>query len=319
MRRFILRRAIQSVGLLLAISAIGFTIIHLAPGGPEVKFMMDPRMTPADIQAIRAHYGLTDPLPIQYGKWLINAVRGDLGVSYESLYPVTNEIIRALPNTLLLITTGMLLGLLGIPLGIYIALRRGSFMDNMVRVLTVAGSSIPHWWFGLLILLVTSNLAISTGIKILPLPGYNGAEANNPLYQVWQLVLPSILIALAGWLTYSRITRTQVLDILSQDYVRTAHSKGLSQSEINRHHILRNALIPIITTFGASLPALIGGSIIFEQIFSLPGIGKLTIESLTRSDFPVAIGVLMFVSTISVVALFMCDILYALVDPRVRY
>ncbi len=319
MRRFIVRRSIQSVGLLLAISFIGFMIIHLAPGGPEVKFMSDPRMTPADIQRIRAHYGLTDPLPVQYGKWLLNAVRLDLGVSYESLYPVTNEIFRALPNTLLLITAGMLLGLLGIPIGIYIALRRGSFMDNLVRILTVAGSAVPHWWFGLLILLVTSNLAINTGIKILPLPGYNAAETNNPFYQVWQLVLPSILIALAGWLTYSRITRTQVLDILSQDYVRTARSKGLNQHDINRHHILKNALIPIITTFGANLPALIGGSIIFEQIFSLPGIGKLTIESLTRSDFPVAIGVLMFVSTISVVALFMCDILYALVDPRVRY
>ncbi len=319
MRRFIIRRAIQSVGLLLAISFIGFMIVHLAPGGPEVKFMMDPRMTPKDIQNIREHYGLTDPLPVQYGKWILNAVRGDLGVSYDSLYPVTNEITRALPNTLLLITAGMLLGLLGIPIGIFIALRRGSFSDNLVRVLTVAGSAIPHWWLGLLVLLATSNLAIATGIKILPLPGYNGAEASNPFYQVWQLVLPSILIALAGWLTYSRITRTQVLDILSQDYVRTAHSKGLSQGDINRHHILKNALIPIITTFGAQLPLLIGSSIIFEQIFSLPGIGKLTIVSLTSSDFPVAIGVLMFVSTISVAALFICDILYALVDPRVRY
>lgn len=294
-------------------------IIHLAPGGPEVKFMMDPRMTPADLQRIREHYGLTDPLPVQYIKWLGNAVRLDLGVSYESLYPVTDEITRALPNTLLLISAGMFLGLLGVPIGIFIALRRGKFADNLVRVLTVAGSAIPHWWLGLLILLATSNLAIATGIKILPLPGFNQAEANNPLYQVWQLVLPSILIALAGWLTYSRITRTQVLDILSQDYVRTAHSKGLSQSEINRGHILRNALIPIITTFGAQLPLLIGSSIIFEQIFSLPGIGKLTIESLTRSDFPVAIGVLMFVSIVSVAALFICDILYALVDPRVRY
>lgn len=319
MRRFIIRRAIQSFGLLLAISFIGFMIVHLAPGGPEVKFMMDPRMTPQDIYNIRQHYGLTDPLPVQYGKWLLNASHLDLGVSYESLYPVTDEIMRALPNTLLLITAGMLLGLLGVPIGVFIALRRGSFVDNLVRVLTVAGSAIPHWWLGLLILLGTSNLAIATGIKILPLPGYNAAEANNPAYFVWQLVLPSLLIALAGWLTYSRITRTQVLDILSQDYVRTAHSKGLSQSEINRGHILKNALIPIITTFGAQLPLLIGSSIIFEQIFSLPGIGKLTIDSLTRSDFPVAIGVLMFVSLVSVVALFVCDILYALVDPRVRY
>jgi peptide/nickel transport system permease protein len=310
---------VQSLGLLLAISFIGFCIIHLAPGGPEVKFLLDPRMRPEDIQAIRERYGLNDPLPIQYAKWLWNATHLDLGRSYESLYPVTDEIMKALPNTMLLISAGMFLGLLGVPLGIFVARRRGSFADNLVRVLTVAGSSIPHWWLGLLILLVTSNLAISTGIKILPLPGYNAEAQGNPLYFAWQLVLPSILIALAGWLGYSRITRSQVLDIISQDYIRTARAKGLNEREIARGHILRNALIPIITVFGTNLPVLIGGSIIFEQIFSLPGIGKLTIDALARSDYPIAIGVLMFVSTISVFALFACDILYALVDPRVRY
>jgi len=304
--------------LLVAISFIGFSIIHLAPGGPEVKFLLDPRMTPQDIQAIREHYGLNDPLPVQYGKWLWNASHLDLGRSYESLYPVTDEIMRALPNTLILISSGILLGLLGIPLGIFIAKRRGKFADKLVRVLTVAGSSIPNWWLGLLILLVTSNLAISTGIKILPLPGFNSENSGNPFYFVWQLVLPSLLIALQGWLSYSRITRSQVLDVLSQDYVRTAYAKGLNDKDINRHHILRNALIPIITIFGASLPAFIGGSVIFEQIFGLPGIGKLTIDALSRSDYPIAIGVLMFVSSISVFMLLICDILYGLVDPRVR-
>jgi peptide/nickel transport system permease protein len=318
LRRFILRRAIQSLGLLIAISFIGFTIIHLAPGGPEVKFLLDPRMTPQDIQAIREHYGLNDPIPIQYAKWLWNAAHLDLGRSYESLYPVTDEIMRALPNTLILISSGILLGLLGIPLGIFIAKRRGKFADKLVRVLTVAGSSIPNWWIGLLILLVTSNLAIATGIKILPLPGFNAANEGNPFYFAWQLVLPSLLIALQGWLSYSRITRSQVLDVLSQDYVRTAYAKGLSEKDIDRHHILRNALIPIITIFGATLPAYIGGSVIFEQIFGLPGIGKLTIDALSRSDYPIAIGVLMFVSTISVFMLLICDILYGLVDPRVR-
>lgn len=318
MRRFILRRAIQSLGLLIAISFIGFSIIHLAPGGPEVKFLLDPRMTPQDIQAIREHYGLNDPIPVQYLKWLWNAVHLDLGRSYESLYPVTDEIMRALPNTLILISSGILLGLLGIPLGIFIAKRRGKFADKLVRVLTVAGSSIPNWWIGLLILLVTSNLAITTGIKILPLPGFNAANEGNPFYFAWQLVLPSLLIALQGWLSYSRITRSQVLDVLSQDYVRTAYAKGLSEKDIDRHHILRNALIPIITIFGATLPAYIGGSVIFEQIFGLPGIGKLTIDALSRSDYPIAIGVLMFVSSISVFMLLICDILYGLVDPRVR-
>ncbi len=305
--------------LLLAISFIGFAIIHLAPGGPEVKFQLDPRIKPEDLQRIREHYGLNDPIPVQYIKWLINAVQLDLGKSYDSLYPVTDEIMRALPNTLILISSGLVLGLLGVPIGIYIARRRGSFADSFVRVVTVIGSSIPTWWLGLIILLVTSNLAISTGIKILPLPGFSAENKDNVLYFIWQLVLPSLLIALTGWLTYSRITRSQVLDVLSQDYIRTAEAKGLSEKAIGRHHILRNALIPVITTFGGTLPGFIGGSVIFEQIFGFPGIGKLTIEALTRSDYPIAIGVLMFVSTISIVALFICDILYGLVDPRVRY
>ena len=319
MQRFIIRRAIQSFALLLAISFIGFMIIRLAPGGPETKFLLDPRLKPEDITAIRERYGLNDPLPVQYGKWLLNALHLDFGRSYESLYPVTDEIFRALPNTLMLVSAGLVLGLLGVPLGILLAKRRGSFLDNFVRVLTVAGSSIPHWWLGLLILLFTSNLAISSGIKILPLPGYSAESKDNPLYFLWQLVLPSILIALTGWLAYSRVTRSQVLDVMSQDYVRTAKAKGLSEKQVDRSHILRNALIPVITVFGALIPAFIGGSIIFEQIFALPGIGKLTIDALTRSDYPVAIGVLMFVSALSIFVLFICDILYVLVDPRVRY
>lgn len=319
MRGFIIRRIIQSVLLLLAISFIGFMIIHLAPGGPENKFFGDPRLKPEDIKAIREQYGLNDPLPIQYGKWLLNAIHLDFGRSYESLYPVTDEIFKALPNTLMLVFAGAILGLLGIPLGVFVARRRGSTVDKAVRVFTVAASAIPSWWLALLILLGTSNLFIATGIKIIPLPGYSAAGNGNVLYQIWQLVLPTLLIALAGWLAYSRIARSQVLDVLSQDYVRTAKAKGLGESEISRNHILRNALIPLITAFGAVLPSLIGGSIIFEQIFSLPGIGLLTINALTRSDYPIAIGVLMFISALSVFFLFISDILYALVDPRVRY
>ena len=319
MQRFIFRRVIQSLGLLLAISFIAFMIIHLAPGGPETKFFGDPRLKPEDIKAIRAQYGLDDPLPIQYLKWLSNAVHFDFGRSYKSFYPVTDEVLKALPNTLLLVTAGTVLGFLGIPLGIFIARRRGSFADKAVRVITVAGSAIPNWWLALLILLGTSNLAIATGIKILPLPGYSAANDGNVWYFIWQLVLPTLLIAFLGWLSYSRITRSQVLDVLSQDYVRTAKAKGVPEKAINRHHILRNALIPLVTVFGQLLPTLIGGAIIFERIFDLPGIGKLTIDSLTRSDYPVAIGVLMFVSIFSVFGLLISDILYGLVDPRVRY
>lgn len=279
MQRFIIRRAIQSFGLLLAISFIGFSLIRLAPGGPETKFLLDPRLKPEDIMAIRERYGVNDPIPVQYGKWLVNAVQLDFGRSYDTLYPVTTEIWKALPNTFALLLGGTIVGLLGIPLGIFIAKRRGRFADNLARILTVAGSSIPHWWLGLLILLATSNLSIATGIKLLPLPGFNAENKDNPLYYLWQLLLPTLLVSLTGWLTYSRITRSQVLDVVSQDYVRTAKAKGMDEKIINRSHVLRNALIPLVTVFGSILPSIIGGAVIFEQIFALPGIGKLTIDA----------------------------------------
>ncbi len=318
MWRYLARRLIQSFFLLIGISLVCFILIRMAPGGIEAKYESNPRITQETLNQLREFYGLNDPLPLQYVKWLWNASHFDLGRSYDSLQPVTNEILRVIPNTLLLLTMGILLGLLGIPLGVYIARRRGKFADNLMRVLTVAGSAVPHWWMGLLILLWAGGIANSTGITIIPLPGYS-AKNDNFFYTLWQMILPSLLIALTGWLRYSRLTRSQVLDVLGQDYVRTAEAKGLSAREVNNRHVLRNALLPIITAFGDILPSLFGGSIIFENIFAVPGMGKLTFDALNNSDYPIAIGVLMFSTVLVMLGVILSDLLYAIVDPRVRY
>lgn len=318
MWRYLIRRVIQSFFLLIGISLVCFILIHLAPGGLEARFEGNKSVTPEMLNRLREQYGLNDPLPIQYLKWLWNASHGDLGRSYDSLRPVTDEILRVIPNTLLLLTLGIVLGWLGVPLGIFVARRRGKFADNLMRVLTVAGSAVPHWWLGLLVLLWASSFTNATGIKIIPLPGYN-PDANNFLYTLWQLILPSLLIALTGWLRYSRLTRSQVLDVLSQDYIRTARAKGLSESEINNRHVLRNALLPLITAFGDVLPALFGGSIIFENIFAIPGMGKLSFDALNAGDYPISIGVLMFSTALVITGVLLSDLLYVVVDPRVKY
>ncbi len=318
MKRFIIRRAIQSCFLLLGLSFISFSLVHLAPGGPEAKFEGNPKISPETLNQLREQYGLNDPIPIQYGKWLLNALQGDLGRSYESLRPVTGEIVRVIPNTLLLVIFGTLLGLLGIPMGVFIANRRGKFIDNFMRILTVAGSAVPHWWLGLLALLAAGRITNQTGIKIIPLPGYN-PDSTNFFYLAWQLILPSLLIALTGWLYYSRLTRSQVLDVLSQDYVRTAKAKGLTQSAIARYHVLRNALLPLVTVFGGLLPGIFSGAIIFENIFAIPGIGKLSFDALNAYDYPIVLGALMFSTVLVILGSFLADVLYAVVDPRISY
>jgi peptide/nickel transport system permease protein len=318
MRRYLIRRSVQSIFILLGISLICFILIRAVPGGPETKFASDPRLSQADLQQIREYYGLNEPVPVQYAKWIWGVIRFDFGRSYESLRPVTAEILAVLPNTLILLAGGILLGFLGIPLGVYIARRRGKFSDNLVRVFTVIGSAVPHWWIGLLLLLAAGNFFNSTGIKIIPLPGYD-PKNDNFLYFLWQLLLPWLLIALTGWLNYSRITRTQVLDVINQDYVRTANAKGMSVKQVNRWHVLRNALIPLITAFGGILPTLFSGSIIFENIFAIRGMGTLTISALNDSDYPLAMGILMFVSMLTIIGLLISDILYSVADPRVTY
>lgn len=312
MGRFIIRRIIQSLFLLLGISLITFVITRLAPGGPAT-LIEDPNIRPEYIEQLRESYGLSDPVPIQYGKWVINMFQLDFGRSFEDNRPVIDKIIERVPATLQLATAGYLIGLLGIPLGIWAARHRGRGIDDGVRVFTAIGQAIPHWWLGLMILIFAAPLGI------FPLAGMGDPNADNiVLERLHHLLLPSIILAMSGWIVYSRYMRSAMLEVLEQDYVRTARAKGLQERKIVNHAV-RNALIPIITILGGSLAGFLSGSVLLETVFSWPGMGRLAVEAAFKRDYPTVMALTVIVSSLVILGNLIADIAYAYVDPRVRY
>lgn len=320
-RRYIIRRLLQSLGLLILISFLSFLLIQLTPGGAIYAIVgNDPRIAkhPEEIKAIAHEYGLDQPIPIQYIGWLGKAIHGDFGRSFEYNQEVLPYLWTKFLNSLWLLGGGALLGFLGIPLGIWSAKRRGKFGDNLVRVLTVVGNAVPHWWLGLLLIILSASLFNATGFRPWPLDG-NINNAKNPLDVVWHLMIPTILTSLTYIIGYSRYTRSEVLEVVRQDYVRTANAKGLSDKEVTNRHILRNALLPVVTLFGTLIPGVLGGAILFETIFSYPGAGFAFIDAAGYRDYPVIMGETIFLSIITLLCTLLSDILYGVVDPRVRY
>lgn len=311
MGRYVARRLVQSFFLLLGISLLTFTITRLAPGGPET-LIEDPNVSPAYLEQLRESYGLNDSIPVQYFKWVRNMAMLDFGRSFEDNRPVLNKIIERVPATLQLSGTGFLLGLLGIPLGILAARGRGKRADNIIRVFTVIGQAIPHWWLGLMILIATAPFGI------FPLAGMGNPNADNFLLErLHHLLLPSLISALSGWIVYSRYMRTSMLETLEQDYVRTARAKGLSERHVMSHAI-RNALLPIITVLGGSLAVFFSGSVLLETVFSWPGMGRMAVEAAFKRDYPVVMALTIIVSSLVIVGNLLADIAYAIADPRVR-
>lgn len=311
--RYLIRRALQSLFILWGISIVAFTIMHLAPGGPAAMLSGDPRISPDVIKQINASFGLNDPIPVQYAKWAGNLLHGDFGRSFQDSRPVVDKIVERLPATLQLNLAGLLLGLLGIPLGIYTALRRGSLFDHTVRILTVLGNAAPHWWIGLLILVF-----IAAPTRWLPLGGmYTIGKESDLLDRLWHLALPAAITALGDWILWSRFLRSEILEVIRQDYIRTAAAKGLSQRVILSKHALRNALIPVVTIFSGALAGLISGAVIFETVFSWPGIGRLAVSALYERDFPVVMALLMIGSFLVLLGNLLADIAYTWVDPRI--
>lgn len=309
MYRYVLRRTIQSVFLLLGISAMVFFIMRIAPGGPGA-FTEDPRLGKVYQEQQRQEFGLDQPLPVQYGKWLFQALQGNFGRSYADKRPVMELIMERLPRTLLLSGLSLLFGFFGIVFGVFAALRRGSFYDNSLRVFTVLGNAVPHWWLGLIILLVSART-----VKIFPLaPPTNGTLGSWAHF----LILPILLGSLGGWLAFSRFMRSEMLEVISQDYVRTARAKGLKESVVTFRHALRNALIPVVTILGGSLASLFSGSILFENVFSYPGLGKLAVEAAFQRDLPVTMALVMISATLVIIGQLLADIAYGFVDPRVK-
>jgi peptide/nickel transport system permease protein len=314
--RYIVRRLIQSVFLLLGVTLLSYGIMRIAPGGPA-QFLGgedNPRISPEYRRQLTEAYGLNQPAPIQYAKWLWNVLHLDFGRSFIDQRPVIEKIGERIPASFQLALASFLLGLLGIPLGVYAATRRGKAGDQTVRLFTVVGNSVPHWWLGLMVLILSAST-----IRIFPLGGQYTIGSDNLLNRLWHLALPATIGAMSGWITYSRFVRAELLEALGQDFVRTARAKGLPSRDVLVRHALRNALLPLATMFGGIVTLILSGSLLFEITFSWPGLGRLTVEAAYQRDYPLLMAATVLSSILVILGNLLSDISYAWVDPRVRY
>ena len=316
MRTFILRRLLYAIPTLIGISIITFAIVRLSPGDPIRFFTFGVQdITQADIDRLRHVYGLDKPIPLQYLDWLGRVVHLDFGQSLIYHKDAGALFMEFIPNTLVLALTALMLQLvIGVPLGVIAALKRGTWVDGVIRIFGVAGHAVPAFWLGLMLIIF-----FAVQLRWLPSQGMLsvGAEFWDLPDRLKHLLLPAFVLSLTGIATYSRILRTETLDVLSQDYVRTAHAKGLRERTVLFVHALRNALIPMVTALGGVLAVLVGGALVIEQVFSWPGLGRFTFQAAIAKDYPVIQAGTMIASLLLVVSYIIRDIAYAIVDPRI--
>jgi len=313
---YALRRLVQGVPLLIFISVLIFTLLQTVPGGPLAVLERNPDVRPEDIARLEEQYGLNDPIPVQYGRWLGGLLSGDWGYSFVTNRPVLEMIGERLPNTLVLMgASTVLLVVLVIPIGLLSAVKQYTWFDNVVTVLTYVGLSIPSFWLGLLLIIIF-------GLQLgwFPLGGVvTLGQEGNLLDRLHHLVLPTIALAMQGIGSDTRYLRASMLDTLSLDYVRTARAKGLSEGRVVRKHAFRNASMPLVTNFALEIPDLFTGALITETIFAWPGIGRLYWEAALRQDYNVLMAVLIISAALLILANLIADLVYMLVDPRIRY
>ncbi len=309
---FILKRAAQGVVVLLLVSAITFLLVNLAPGGPSSMMRMD--ATPEQREAIARRLGLDQPLPVRYGAWLLGMARGDLGSSILTDEPVTKRIGERLPNTLLLAALSLGLSILvGIPMGVLSALRRNTSVDFLLALASVLGLSIPAFWLGIMLILL-----LSVNSHLLPSSGMATSGADFALDdRLAHLVMPTLVLATTTLPYLVRFTRSALLEVLRQDYMRTAHAKGLSRMQEVWGHALRNALVPVVSVTGTLIPRLIGGAVVTEAVFGWPGMGRLAVEAANGRDYPLILGTTVVVAAVVVVTSIVVDLAYTWIDPRI--
>ncbi len=318
MLSFIGRSAVQKIVTLFFVSVLSFLIIHLAPGEPSQVDPMNPKFTPEMVERFRKAFHLDEPLHVQYLHFYGNLFSGDL-VSWKDNQPVYLKIWERFLNSLPLFIVGTLLTwTLSFPVGIRSAIRRGGIYDRSTTFFAYLLISIPGFFFAyILIILVVTRLHVPViGMETF---GLTGASLPRVLMdRVWHLLLPSVLSATGGIAILSRYVRSQMLEVEGQDYVRTAKAKGLTEEQVHYRHALRNALLPFVTMFGLIIPGLIGGSVIIESIFSWPGIGRMAYEAILARDYPVILTVNFISAVLVLVGTFVSDVLYMVVDPRIR-
>ena len=290
-----------------------FALLHITPGDPAVIIAGD-YATVDDIARIRAKLGLDQPFVTQVGIWLGRIVRGDLGTSIFSGLPVATLIRQRTEATIGLTLFAMLISVgVGVPLGVLAAWKKASFIDRLVMLLAVSGFSMPVFWLGFLLVYV---FAIS--MHWLPVQGYRPlAEGLWPFLR--HLILPAVTLSVVYLALIARMTRASMLGVLSEDYIRTAFAKGLAPRRVLIHHALKNASLPVVTIIGIGFALLIGGAVVTESVFALPGLGRLTVDAIVRRDYPVIQGVILVVSGVYVLINLVVDVLYVVLDPRIRY
>jgi peptide/nickel transport system permease protein len=322
MLRYIFKRLLFMVPLLVGITVVCFAVMHLAPGSPtDLQTQMNPRASIEMQERLRAMYDLDKPLHVQYLKWMGRLVLLDLGVSFSAdRRPVADKILERLPITILLNVLSMTLILaVAIPLGVLSAVRQDSLFDRITSVFVFVGFAVPTFWLALL-------LMILFGIQLgwLPISGIRSLnhEYLPPAMAAWDwvrhLILPVTLSAFGGLAGLSRYMRANMLEVIRQDYIMTARAKGLAERAVIYRHALRNALLPVITILGLSVPGLIGGSVIFETIFAIPGMGQLFYLSVMARDYPVVMGILFIGAVLTLAGNLIADVSYAVADPRIR-
>ena len=312
MRNFILAKAAGMLTVLAIVAVLVFVLTRAASGDP-VSVLLGDQATAADVERVKKDYGLDRPLPVQFGYWLREVAQGNLGQSIFLQRPVTQALAeRAEPTLLLSLLAVAIAACIGVPGGIVSAVFRGRAVDQLFTFFAMLGASIPSFWLGLTLIRL---FAVSLGW--FPVAGYGAPDAPFG-ERLHALVLPATVLGVLNSALILRFTRASMLDVLDEDYVRTARSKGLPESTVVLKHALRNALLPIVTVLGLTAALMVGGAVVTETVFGLPGVGNLVVSAVLRRDYPVIQGALLVIAAIYVLLNFAVDLLYAVVDPRVK-
>jgi len=317
---YILRRILIAVPLIIGLATITFFIIHMAPGDPMALYR-NPEISPEVMELMRKNLGLDQPLHIQYVRWLTSMARGNFGISFTAHRPVADILKETIPNTLQLTFLALLLNLIvGIIIGVIAAIKQYSGVDHAITVSALFIYSMPSFWLGLMMILLFSLL-------LGWLPASQMQSINADLFDFWHrlwdriihLIMPVFVLGIATAAGTARFMRGSLLEVIRQDYIRTAHAKGLSERVVIFKHALRNALLPIVTLTGLSLPFLLGGSVITETIFAWPGMGRVAITAIFARDYPVVLAANLIAAVMVVLGSLLADITYSILDPRIRY
>ncbi|WP_035291980.1 ABC transporter permease [Clostridium sp. KNHs214] len=313
MKKYIFKRILQALPMLFVISIISFALMNFAPGNPAHAFIT-PKMNAKQVAKIKEELGLNDPVPIRYTKWLKNCTKGNFGYSYITHEPVLKEMGVRLPTTLGLMGVTMLMSvIISIPLGMISALKKNSKTDNIITGISYIGISIPSFWFAMLIIIL-----FSSKLKLLPSSGMRSIGVNSPLDLIKHSIMPCAVLCFPNIAVLTRYIRSSALSQLKEDYIVTALSKGLSTKAVLYKHVLKNSILPLITILGMSLPELVSGAFITETIFGWPGMGRFGVEAIFNRDYPVIMAMTLISSSLLILGNLISDILYGIVDPRIR-